>query len=361
MKVFDSEAKSSAQHAVSRTSGTRWAEALRGACILLVEDHPLNQELEMEILSDAGMIITLAENGQEALEILDRQAFDGVLMDIQMPVMDGYAATRKIRSQSRFADLPVIAMTANAMVGDRQKALDAGMNDHIAKPLDIEHALRVMAESIRPSAEESASSAEVGTQPAASMSLPGVDTAAGLQVAMGRIDLYKRLVNRFAKSECNFTDRFGAAIADNDMDAALRHAHSLKSVAGNIGANDLSAAAAQLEQACAEGAAKDCVDAAFKDTSTHLDVVLEGFSDAAERATRPEYESIHVASEELFSILDKLLRENDASAVECAHKIAQQTFGPEREKAIVKLVNLVEAYEFDAALDALKIVRDVDH
>jgi len=102
----------------------------------------------MEIMSDAGMVVTLATNGQEALDALARDDFDGVLMDIQMPVMDGYTATREIRKQPQFADLPVIAMTANAMAGDREKALEVGMNDHIAKPVDLEQAMRDVIEAV---------------------------------------------------------------------------------------------------------------------------------------------------------------------------------------------------------------------
>ena len=108
---------------------------LQGASILLVEDDDISQELASELLSSNGMSVQVANDGQEALELLSRQRFDGVLMDCQMPVLDGYSATRKIREQDRFAALPIIAMTANAMKGDREAALASGMNDHIAKPI----------------------------------------------------------------------------------------------------------------------------------------------------------------------------------------------------------------------------------
>jgi CheY-like chemotaxis protein len=111
---------------------------LRGARVLLVEDNDMNQELAVELLSRAGLLVVVANNGQEALDILARDRdFDGVLMDCQMPVMDGYSATREIRASPLLRHLPVLAMTANAMASDQQKVLDAGMNDHIAKPLDV--------------------------------------------------------------------------------------------------------------------------------------------------------------------------------------------------------------------------------
>ena len=119
-------------------------ENLMGAKILLVEDSDLNQELAIELLTDNGLIITSAWNGQEALKILETETFDGILMDIQMPVMDGYEATRQIRKQSRFKELPIIAMTANVMAGDLEKSAEAGMNDHIGKPFDLDDLLNTL-------------------------------------------------------------------------------------------------------------------------------------------------------------------------------------------------------------------------
>jgi CheY-like chemotaxis protein len=125
---------------------------LSGARILLVEDNAFNQELALDVLSRAGIVVTVAGNGQEALAMLAQHRFDAVLMDCQMPVMDGYAATRALRQQPQWQDLPVIAMTANAMVGDRDKALAAGMNDHIAKPINVDDVFATLARWVRPSA-----------------------------------------------------------------------------------------------------------------------------------------------------------------------------------------------------------------
>ena len=123
--------------------------SLAGARILLVEDNPINQELAGDLLGDAGIVLTTADNGREALDLLEHETFDLVLMDCQMPVMDGYAATRALRQLPGGRDLPVIAMTANAMVGDREKVLDAGMNDHIAKPIRVEELFATLARWIR--------------------------------------------------------------------------------------------------------------------------------------------------------------------------------------------------------------------
>ena len=132
---------------------------LKGARILLVEDNEMNLELAEELLETAGMDVVLARNGQEALDILASDTrFDGVLMDCQMPVMDGYDATREIRKNPDFKDLPIIAMTANAMVGDKEKVLEAGMWDHIAKPLNVSAMFTTMAKWIRPAAVARATS-----------------------------------------------------------------------------------------------------------------------------------------------------------------------------------------------------------
>jgi PAS domain S-box-containing protein len=141
---------SSEQHKQQKADVINQAvEQLRGARILLVEDNEFNQVLALHVLSSNGLTPTLAKNGQQALEILGSQDFDGVLMDCQMPVMDGYVATQEIRKQAKYRDLPVLAMTANAMAGDQEKALEAGMNAHIAKPFTRDVLFTAMAQWIR--------------------------------------------------------------------------------------------------------------------------------------------------------------------------------------------------------------------
>ena len=123
---------------------------LAGAHVLLVEDNPFNQELARDLLGGAQIVVHVANNGREAIDMLARERFDAVLMDCQMPVMDGYAATRELRGHPEWRDLPVIAMTANAMVGDREKVLAAGMNDHIAKPINVIEMFATLARWVRP-------------------------------------------------------------------------------------------------------------------------------------------------------------------------------------------------------------------
>ncbi len=134
----------------SEADGEKAITRLRGAHLLLVEDNPLNRELAIALLEKQGIRVTAAENGAEALEILQTQSFDGVLMDIQMPVLDGYATTQEIRAQTRFQNLPILAMTADVMAEDRERALAVGMNDFIAKPIDVNALFQVLSRWILP-------------------------------------------------------------------------------------------------------------------------------------------------------------------------------------------------------------------
>ncbi|MBX3607197.1 MAG: response regulator [Piscinibacter sp.] len=213
---------------------------LVGARILLVEDNPINQELARDLLNRAGIVVSIAGDGQEALGILGRERFDAVLMDCQMPVMDGYEATRALRRRPELKDLPVIAMTANAMAGDRQKVLQAGMNDHVAKPIRVDDLFATLARWVHP--------ALPATAPAPPA--PPLDMRAGVAALMGDEALYRRLLVLFHERESAFVPRFRAACERGDGDAALRCAHDLKSVAGSLGMPALQRAAAALEDAC---------------------------------------------------------------------------------------------------------------
>jgi len=220
-------------------------------------------------------VVQVANNGREAIDMLARERFDAVLMDCQMPVMDGYAATRELRSNPRWRDLPIIAMTANAMVGDREKVLAAGMNDHIAKPINVVDMFATLARWIRPDG------------PVAGGGLPGIESEAALAGMMGDEALYRRLLVKFRDREANFAERFGAARAAGDMATTLRLAHDLKSVAGSLGATGVSDAAGALERACADGAGPADIDARLASVVAQLDPVIAGLHAAARGSAAP--------------------------------------------------------------------------
>jgi CheY-like chemotaxis protein len=234
---------------------------LRGAKVLLVEDNAINQELAFELLTSNGLTVVVADDGAQALARLEAEAFDGVLMDCQMPVMDGYTATPRLRAQTRFRELPVLAMTANAMTGDREKVLAAGMNDHIAKPIHVGDMFQTMARWIRPSVPAASSAAGLpGVSPPGSgpealelAELEGIDTVAGLQRVRGDRALYLKLLRMTAQMHADSLARFDSAVAAGDWVLAHRVVHTLKGVAGTIGADALQHACEPLEAAALAG------------------------------------------------------------------------------------------------------------
>ncbi len=137
---------------MARVSGSdeEGLQKIRGARVLLAEDNEINQQVAEEILQQAGLVVRIANNGKEAVEMVKAGKFDVVLMDIQMPVMGGFEATQEIRRDERFKDLPIIAMTAHAMAGDREKSIEAGMNDHVTKPIDPDQLISALVKWIKP-------------------------------------------------------------------------------------------------------------------------------------------------------------------------------------------------------------------
>lgn len=230
---------------------------LRGAHILLVEDNDINQELATELLTKAGMQIDIANNGQEAIDMLiDKHLYDGVLMDIQMPVMGGYEATDVIRHKKHMLDLPIIAMTANAMQGDREKCLTAGMNDYISKPINRNELFSVMANWIKPSnptQKKLTSKAEpIEHEYADLFSLPGVDVEQGLVYLNQNTKLYRRFITKFRNTHADFTERYRNALAQGDKKTAERLAHTLKSVCATLGAENIRTPSLKLESLACE-------------------------------------------------------------------------------------------------------------
>ena len=250
---------------------------LRGARLLLVEDNAINREIAMTVLSRAGIVIDVAGDGQEALEMLERKSFDGVLMDCQMPIMDGYAATRALRSRPRWQQLPVIAMTANAMVGDRDKALAAGMNDHIATPIKVEEMFATLARWIRPRAtpSDTPTAAAGGEAPVDALAaLTAVDCRSGIAAMMGDRTLYVHLLRMFRDRETDFAERFRLARSRGATGAAMRMAHDLKSVTGSLAVRGVHDAACELERACIEEADHVRIETLLEEVDGRLGPVI---------------------------------------------------------------------------------------
>jgi len=224
---------------------------LRGARILLVEDNEINRLVATEILMILGMNVKTASSGEEALLKLQEWEFDAILMDIQMPGMDGYQTTAIIRSDKRFSfeRMPIIAITAHALTGDREKSLAAGLNDHVTKPVDEAQLANVLMRWIKPShpVVTSTPRAQVNPQDITLPNYPGIDSKLGLQRLGGNRDLFFRLLRLFRADYAGSVKSIRAALAQGDFDLARRLAHSLKGVSGQISAKALSESARTLE------------------------------------------------------------------------------------------------------------------
>jgi two-component system, sensor histidine kinase and response regulator len=248
----------------SALCGPGWSarRALRGRRLLLAEDNAISRDVAREILERAGARVDTAENGRQALAAIlsNSQSFDAVLMDVQMPDMDGFEATAAIRALPGAETLPIIAMTASALPADRQRCLDQGMNDHVPKPFDIDQLFDVLTRWIGPPLVSAAGGEQGGAEgvPVSSSGfaanglpdhLPGIDREDALNRLDGDVGLLRRFVASFAQNYSGVAEGVAAALDAGDLPRAKALGHELKSVAGNIGARRLSAAADAVQVA----------------------------------------------------------------------------------------------------------------
>ncbi|QCO14870.1 response regulator [Azospirillum brasilense] len=246
---------------------------LFGQRLLLVEDNSISQEVAREILERAGARVTLAGNGYEAIASVEEAdpPFDLVLMDVQMPEMDGFEATRRLRARPAGQGLPIIAMTASALPSDRQRCLDGGMDDHIAKPIDVDQLFSVVTRWLgQPPAGALAAGGLVAgglvagapllpkpmpfaARASLPIELPGIDVQDALHRLDGDVGLFRKFVCDFARTYDGVADGIAVALASGDLPRAKALGHELKSLAGNIGARRLSAAADAVQVAAFRG------------------------------------------------------------------------------------------------------------
>ena len=296
----------------------RVLENIQGARVLLVEDNEINQQVAKEILEGAGLHVILANNGQEAVNAVQEDNYAVVLMDVQMPVMDGYTATRKIREwelkaqgsklkatepkdskedsalSPQSSELPIIAMTAHAMAGDEQKSLEAGMNDHVTKPIDPDQLFATLQKWIKPVAGRSVvQKVSVPHAPAKAdqvvpleedlpESLPGFDLAAGLSRLRGNKRLYRKLLLDFGGNYGAVAGEIRKALAARNFNQTHSLVHNLKGLAGNLEATELQAAAVALEKLVKGQAAESAADKELNRKLTDLESALKRALDAVQ-------------------------------------------------------------------------------
>ncbi len=334
--------------------------SIKGARILLVEDNDLNQEVATELLRDAGFIVDVADNGEIALQKVRQASFDLVLMDMQMPVMDGLTATREIRRLPAFASLPIVAMTANVQDSDRQRCADAGMNDHLAKPIDPDLLWQTLLRWIKPHSR--LEDRPVGDVPSLSgqdqitlpEQIPGLDIEAGLRRVLGKKALYLSMLQRFLAGQKSVVDGLLSALAKDDLSTAERLAHTTKSTAGSIGALEIQSLAAEIEHGLARGESRPVLI-----TRIHaLEAPLAALMVALEQALPDETVHAKVCVDPLklkriCERLASLLAYDDASAVDVVGENADllNTAFPGHYAA---LENAVKMFDFETALKVLQ-------
>lgn len=385
MQALASDAPKKLQPIHEQEQGADLLKGLEGARVLLVEDNEINQQVAMEILADVGLIVSVANNGQEAVEAVGGTRFDAVLMDVQMPVMDGYTAARIIRQDPRFTDLPIIAMTAHAMAGDQEKSLAAGMTDHITKPIDPEQLFATLAKWLgsargtagtkqAPETSDLISTEEAGvSSPEASVAevalpdvLEGFDLNEGLQRLRGNEALYRKLLLSFSNRYADRAEAIRRVLNVGDYHRAHGLIHDIKGLAANLAALPLRDAAVELEklvkhadeQAPPEPAALDRSIAVFE-VMLHQAISaarsLEPLADRPEAAPSEELtQGIPAAlAKEASTRLREAAELGDVSELaSIAEEMASRcgAFVPYREK----IIGMADDFEFEGILSLAK-------
>ncbi|MDH4761909.1 response regulator [Pseudomonas sp. CBMAI 2609] len=329
---------------------------LQGIRLLLVDDNAINRQVVIGFLQGSGILIDVAEDGQVALDQLERQRYDLVLMDVHMPRLDGLSATRELRTRPALAALPVIAMTANGLPGDRERCLDAGMNDHLVKPLDPAELFRIIAawanleqlqRAERKAVEEGGDVKEVGVLARARASAV-LEPESALRLLRGSAELYEQLMRDFRVQQAELPGRIAAWRAADDVTALFECAHGLQATAAYVGAMDLQDAAQRLTTrirlAQPIGEEVRRLQAEAERCLASLDEILVEVAGGEEAAV-----------EELEALLERLvglLQTSDFAAEEVLDTLLRACVSTPHTADVVRIREWVNDVEFEHAADA---------
>ena len=334
-----------------------------GIRILLVEDNEMNQQVATELLQSAGAIVTIANHGAEAVKFLTTgdqpPPFDVVFMDLQMPVMDGFTATKLLRAQPGLQNLPIIAMTAHALVEERQRCLDAGMNDHVSKPIDPDALFATLTRWAKPRHAPAAETPvkKGGADDATLPAIAGINVADGLKRVAGNQRLYRDLLIQFAGKQGTASAQVSDALKKGDGELAERIAHTVKGVAGNLGMTGIQSAAAALEKAIRTNSSEAPV--LLKELAALLDTQIGAIQGALETAppSKQSAQRTPVDTEEAAAALarlQKLLEASDGNAGEAFLVFRNAIAGEVDAGLITALGAAISEFDFDQALAKLK-------
>lgn len=342
---------------------------IKGAKILLVEDNQINQQVAKEMLHYMGLQVDIASNGLQALEALEEAEYDVVLMDVQMPVMDGYEATRKIRSNQRLVNLPVIAMTAHATIEDREKSLQTGMNDQVNKPINPDELLAVIAKYIKTGSRVTSDTGKLNPEGDNREDLPWPNMPSimfneGLARLGGNRKLYKKLLLQFRASNVETLDNIKTALLEGDDKTAARLVHTVKGVAANIGANQVAAAAAELEKLLKHGSI-DVNDILLEKFIVPLTVVTEeikAFEEACAIVPDSKIQNKEITYVDADIIrphlinLAQMLESGSIKSVKQLSVLESYLNNTKVEKQFEQLKKNVDMFDMDRALGKLKAI-----
>ncbi|OSM02412.1 hybrid sensor histidine kinase/response regulator [Magnetofaba australis] len=339
---------------------------IRDARVLLVEDNALNQQVAVELLSQMGCEVTVANDGAQGVRMACLEPFDVIFMDLQMPNMDGLQAARAIRAQSPLPEAPIIAMTANAMAGDRERCLDAGMNDHVPKPIDADSLrdtlMRYLPDSrivaadalLTPSAQDDTDD-EGG--------LLGVNMALGLQRVAGNTGLYAAMVRRFSQEHGEDMHKTLAALRQGSMGEAERIAHTFKGLCGGIGHDALWRAGNELEMAIAQGGAQSSdLEALAKRVQIVLTPFLDdcaqwlaqvGRASETTNASNPEPFDAQRCGAALEQLKQALLARNPRNAKAALAELDAMTLPSAARQVVEEIAPLIAKFKLKQAAEAL--------
>ncbi|MBF0179712.1 MAG: PAS domain S-box protein [Magnetococcales bacterium] len=325
-----------------------------GARVLLVEDNPINRQVAVELLEANGLLVSVAGDGEAALAQLERERFELVLLDLQMPGMDGFEVARAMRRDPRFGSLPILAMTAHAMAGDRERCLDAGMNDHLAKPIDPDRLFEALVRWI-PAGERVACT--MGSR--VESRLPGeaaIDRVAGLRQVGGKPEFYRRLLQEFRRDYRTVAERMGSLVASGEMREAMRLAHTLKGVAGALGARLLADSARELEAALRAGEPADgLLDTLAQRASRLWQEIDREMGESSSGAGEVTTGTATMERERAVVLVAELTRLLVSGHSRSAALLAElrRTVGRPADAGLAEIAAHVEEYEFEAALVSL--------
>ncbi len=342
---------------------------LTGLRILLAEDNELNQQIARELLEGAGAAVSVVNNGREAVAavLAAETRFDAALMDIQMPEMDGFEATRRIREDARFSSLPIIALTAHAFAEERERSRAAGMNDHVIKPIDCRELMEAICRhlphgrGLHTTLDRPSSAGAVGRRLGA---LPELDADNALKRVGGNENLYLDILRKFAAGQGDAPGRITSALRDGDRHAAERIAHTVKGLAGTIGALKLQTMAAGLERSIRDNAPPEQTGRELQEFSGELARLLAALGQVLDGQDNGDVKREAAPPDDPHTIRDVVnrladyLRESDSTSSDYVaeyRRMLAATFSPEE---LARLERHIGAYDFDAALDTLRAMMD---